>query len=174
MGKRKRQRPRAVIDRLPIRPPFAKEEWGKMRLSQVLDEPKCLDYFERCRKEIGRSGRGEVYASRLAAIAHIGRLVEFSPRSYDKFQEEADAQPISLPKLEMALDIILEAVAKKRIVLNLVEQFEFLSFAGEFLNYLADQHGGGTDSLRALTSQALAGALASFVAAVNEELGCGP
>ena len=171
MGKRKR--PRALVDRLPIRPPFTKEEWGNTRLSQVLYDPKCLDYFERCRKEIGRSGRAEVYTSRLAGIAHIGRLIEFSPRSYDKFQEEADAQPISLPKLEMALDIILEGVAKKRIALNPVEQFEFLSFTGEFLNCLADQY-GGTDSLRALTKQALGAALLSFIVAVNEELGCGP
>jgi hypothetical protein len=171
MGKRRRPNrhpTKAIVDRLSIRPPFAKDEWARSRLSSVLENPVYLDYFEQCRLEIARSGRGEVYMARLAGFAHIGRLPEFAPRSYDKFFQEAKDQHVSIPKMEMALDTILNGIAQGHVRLNPVEQFEFMSFVGDFASCLAE-HFGTTDRLEWLIMQARGVTLASFVLAVNAE-----
>ena len=172
MGKRKRRRPKAIVDRLPIRPPFARDEWGKMHVSDLKNNPTFVDYYERCFKEVLRSGRVETYLTRLAGMMHVGRLEEFSPRSYDKFFEEAEQQRVSVPNLEMALDLLLQGLAEQQIVLNHVEQFEFLSFAGDFANRVGEDF-GMTERLRLLAENATAAGIMSLVVAINDELRSG-
>ena len=173
MKKRKRKRPAPLADRLPLRPPFSKDEWGKGHLSDVAENPIFLGYFEQCLTEVLRSPRIKVYMSRLAGIMHAGRLVEFAPRSYDKFFEEAESQPVSVPKLEIALDTILEGLANQLIRMNPVEQFEFLAFSADFGRSIGE-HFGMTERLQMLTQHVTSTALISFIIAVNEELGVGP
>ena len=144
-----------------------------MRVSDLNHNPIFLDYFDRCFKEVIQSGRVETYLTRLAGIMHVGRLDEFSPRSYDRFFEEAEQQRVSVSKLEMALDLILEGLAKQHFVLNPVEQFEFLAFAGDFANRVAEDF-GTTDRLQLLTQHAISTAVVSLIFAIKAELDCGP
>jgi hypothetical protein len=167
-----KRRPTPLVDRLPLRPPFTKDEWGKGHLLGLAENPIFLDYFERCLTEVVRSPRIKVYMSRLVGIMHAGRLVEFAPRSYGKFFEEAENQPVSVPKLEMALDTILEGLANQLIRMNPVEQFEFLAFIADFGRSVGE-HFGMTERMQTLTRHATSTALLSFIVAVNQELGIG-
>ena len=135
--KRKKRRPKPIVGRLPIRPPFTKDEWSKMTVSDVAASRVFLDYFGNCLTEAARSDRAKVYLTMLTGIMHFGRLPDFAPRSLGKFLAEAEQQTLSLPKLEIALEAILGAVAERQIPLGLVGQFEFLATVGDFADHTA-------------------------------------
>ena len=59
----------------------------------------------------------------MTGTMHFGRLPDFSPRLFGKFLAEAEQQTLSLPKLEIALEAILGAVAERQIPLGLVAQW---------------------------------------------------
>ncbi len=90
-----------------------------------------------------------------------------------KFLAEAEQQTLSLPKLEIALEAILGAVAERQIPLGLVAQFEFLATVGDFANYTAALV-GTTEHLKELTEMVMTAAMMSLVVAINVELGCLP
>jgi hypothetical protein len=113
MSIRKKHRPKPILDRLPIRPPFTKAEWKKMTVSDVAASRVFLEYFGNCLTEAARSDRARVYLTVLTATMHFGRLPDFAPRSIGKFLAEAERQTLSLPKLENALEAILGAVAEE-------------------------------------------------------------
>ena len=62
-----------LVDRLPFRPSFTKEEWGHKSLSDLVANPVFFDYLEKCFKEAVRT-RGDFYVRMLAGIAHMGRI----------------------------------------------------------------------------------------------------
>ena len=102
---------------------------------------------------------------------HFGRLPDFAPRSFGKFLAEAEQQTLSLPKLEIALEAILGAVAERQIPLGLVAQFEFLATVGDFANHTAALV-GTTEHLTELTGMVMTAAMMSLAVAINAELGC--
>jgi hypothetical protein len=171
MSTRKKRRPKPILDRLPIRPPFTRAEWKKMTVADVVASRVFLEYFGNCLTEAARSDRAKVYLSVLTGIMHFGRLPDFAPRSLGKFLAEAEQQTFSLPKLEIALEAILGAVAERQIPLGLVGQFEFLATVGDFANHTAEQV-GTTDRLTELTGMVMAAAMMSLAVAINAELGC--
>ena len=118
----KKRRPKPILDRLPIRPPFTKAEWKKMTVADVVASRVFLDYFGNCLTEAARSDRAKVYLTVVTGTMHFGRLPDFSPRALGKFLAEAEQQTLSLPKLEIALEAILGAVAERQIPLGLVAQ----------------------------------------------------
>ena len=40
--------PAEFVERLPFPPPFTKESWGQRHLQDIIEEPECFDYFQRC------------------------------------------------------------------------------------------------------------------------------
>jgi hypothetical protein len=167
----KKRRPKPILDRLPIRPPFTKAEWHKMTVSDVAASRAFLEYFGNCLTEAVRSDRAKVYLTLLTGIMHFGRLPDFAPRSIGRFLAEAEQQTLSLPKLEIALEAILAAVAERQIPLGLVAQFEFLATIGDFVNHTAERV-GTTDHLTELTEMVMTAAMMSLAVAINAELGC--
>ncbi len=113
MSVRKKRRPKPTVQRLPIRPPFTQNEWKKMTVADVVANRAFLEYFGNCLTEAARSDRAKGYLSVLTGIMHFGRLPDVVPRSIGKFLAEAKRQPLSLSKLEIALEAILEAVLER-------------------------------------------------------------
>ena len=114
MAKRKKQRSNddgsrapIFVDRLSFPPPASSEEWGKMRLTELVEDLRFLDYHDRCFHEIIASGRVKTYVDVLTMTAHIGRLPEFDEHSYGKFLQEARNQQFSPSQLRRALELIL-------------------------------------------------------------------
>jgi len=141
-----------------------------MRLSEMIDNPACLDYLQRCRAEIVKSGRARVYVTMLSGIAHMGRLPEFDERSYGKFLKEAEQQHFSVSQLEKALETILETSGPNDIMPNAAAAFEFLSFIADFVSAYA-VHVGASSRLCPLTEKINAMALVAFAVAVSAEFG---
>ena len=172
MGKRtKNRRPKALVSHMSLRPPYTRDEWLKMKVSDVARSRVFHDYFERCVAEVFRSPRRDTYVTRLVGMTHIDRLTEFEPQSFGKFLHEAGSQQLTTRKLESTLEAILDGVTGVR--LNPVEQFEFLAFSGDFAEHTAGLI-GVTDHLQELIGQVMTLALMSLILAVNAEFGCGP
>jgi hypothetical protein len=176
MGKRKKNNPdnnqmkaAPLVDRLPFRPPFTKEEWGHKSLSDVVANPVFFDYLEKCLKEAVRV-RGHFYVRMLAGIAHMGRISEFNPQSYDKFLEEACEQHFTVAQLKNALEIILNTSGPEDILPNSAAAFEFLTFISDFVNAFAEHMGAGGE-LKSLTEKVRMMGLLAFANAVNAEFG---
>jgi hypothetical protein len=173
MAKRRRKsrsRPIAFVTRLPFRPPFSKEEWGQQRMSEMLDNPKCFDYLQKCVRDIFISDRARTYVWLLTMIAHAGRLPEFGKRSMDKFLEEAKQQHFSESQMATALELILNTSGPGQIMPNAAAAFEFLHFSGDFVK-MYGQHIGAGPRLKDLADRVMAMALGAFAVAVNDELG---
>ena len=168
MSVRKKRRPKPTLDRLPIRPPFTRDEWKKMTVSDVAASRVFLEYFGNCLLEAARSDRAKVYLTVLTGTMHVGRLPDFAPRSFGKFLAEAEQQTLSLPKLEIALEAILGAVAERQIPLGLVGQFEFLATVGDFADHTAALV-GTTAHLTELTGLVMTAAMMSLAVAINAE-----
>ncbi len=98
MSRRKKCRPKPIVGRLPIRPPFTKDEWRKMTVSDVAASRVFLAYFGNCLTEAARSDRAQVYLTALTGIMHFSRLPDFAPRSFGKFLAEAEQQTFSEQK----------------------------------------------------------------------------
>ena len=168
MSRRKKRRPKPILGRLPIRPPFTRAEWKKMTVSDVAASRVFLDYFGNCLTEAARSDCAKVYLTVLTGTMHFGRLPDFAPRSFGKFLAEAEQQTLSLPKLEIALEAILGAVAERQIPLGLVGQFEFLATVGDFADHTAALV-GTTAHLTELTGLVMTAAMMSLAVAINAE-----
>lgn len=173
MAKRKRpggNRAPNWIKRLPFPPPFTKEEWGQSRLSEIVNRPAYLDYFERCMRDVVESGRAHVYVNVLAMTVHIGRLPEFDERSYGKFLKEAQGQHFTESQMIQALELILGTSGPGEVLPNAAVAFEFLAFVGDFVKCYGEHIGAGA-RLFDLTEKINGMAMMAFAVAINAELG---
>jgi hypothetical protein len=64
--------PPRFVDRLPIRPPFTKNDWGARAVSDIVNDAECFGYLEDCLAEVERSGRAQVYLNMFMLMAHCG------------------------------------------------------------------------------------------------------
>lgn len=159
-----------LIDQLPFRPPLNKESWGRIRLSEFMENPVSRDYFLKCEREITVSGRARRYVDMLAMIAHLGRIDEFDEGSLGKFYEEAVNQNFSVSQLKRALEVIWQNSGPRALFPNAVAAFEFVAFAQSFVGQFAEHHGQAV-VISDLTDKLRRTAVTAFIAAVNAELG---
>jgi hypothetical protein len=167
--KKNRRRPNPLA--LSLRPPFTKDEWHTLKVSDVVASRVFHDYYERCVAQVFQSPRRDTYVTMLVSVTHAGRLTEFAPRSFGRFLEEAENQPLTTRKLENTLEAIVGGITSLR--LSPVEQFEFLAVVGGFTEHTAKLI-GTTDRLKELTDAIMTLALMSLVLAVNAVFGLDP
>jgi len=160
----------SLVDRLPFPPPFDKDSWGRIPLSEFMENPSSRDYFLKCEREITSSGRAHRYVEMLAMIAHMGRIDEFDEGSLGKFREEALNQHFTVEQLRRALKVILRHSAPGELFPNAVAAFEFTAFAQSFVGAFA-QSQGQADLVGDVTDRLRVIVITSFVSAVNSELG---
>jgi hypothetical protein len=156
------------VKRLPIAPPFSREEWSTWQLSSIINEPTCFEYFQRCLTEIGRSGRGETYFNMLCVTAAIGD----SPREgidYEAVLRSCRDRKFSADELDYALESLLATCQPKTTLPSAAAAFEMMGFIGSFMTEYAEE-AGMEEELSDVLGRINALALMAFAAAVNAEL----
>ncbi len=160
------------VSRLPFPPPFAKEEWGKRHMSDIIHDPEYFEYFQRCITEITRSGRSEVYLNMFLVMAHLG-----GPRrsqvDYHQALKEAQLRNFSVPELRQALESLALTCEPKGAMPNAAAAFEVLAFIDQLMRSYTE-HVGAAEELSDVLQRINALSLLAFVAAVNAELGLQP
>jgi hypothetical protein len=141
-----------------------------IEVSDVVMSRAFHAYYERCVAEVFRSPRRDTYVAMLVGVTHAGRLTEFARRSFGRFLQEAEEQPLTKRKLEATLEAIVDGITSFR--LSPVERFEFLAVVGGFAEHTAKLI-GTTDRLKELTDAIMTLALMSLVLAVNAEFALG-
>ena len=162
-------RPAEFVSRLPFTPPFDKEEWGRRRMSDIVNEPEYFDYYRRCVSEITKSGRGGSYLNMFLLMTHLGNPPE-EEQDFEAILAEALTQDFSIEQLRHSLESILMTFGPKSAAPNAAAAFEFLAFVGDFMTAYSNDN-GMTAELNDSIQRVNALALAAFVAAVNVELG---
>jgi hypothetical protein len=157
------------VERLPFPPPFEKEAWGKRHLSDIVDDPECFEYFQRCLTEVTRSGRAKVYLNMFLMMAHCGGPSD-DERNYEEILQEASSRQFSVDELEQALESVALSFGPKGAIPNAAAAFEFLGFVGDFMASYAENQ-GSLDQLAESLQKVNGLALLAFSAAVNAELG---
>ena len=72
------------VTRLPLRPPFSKNEWSGKKLSDLVNDKDCFDFYRECFAQIKRSGRAETYVRMFCMMTHLGG----PPRGHEPDYEE--------------------------------------------------------------------------------------
>ncbi len=164
-----RQTPARLVERLPFPPPFTPEKWGQWRLGDIIEEPECVDYFQRCLADVARSGRADTYLSMFSMMAHCDST---SPKELyrEDLLEVATSRLFSAEELNRALESIAISFGPKGAMPNAAAAFEFLGFVGDFLNSYGE-HTDIQDQLNDSLVKINGLAMLAFVAAVNAELG---
>ena len=75
MKKNRRRRPKPLA--LPLRPPFTRDEWRALKVSDIATSQAFHAYYERCVAEVFQSPRRDTYLAILVSVTHAGRLTEF-------------------------------------------------------------------------------------------------
>ena len=161
------------VTRLPLRPPFTKEEWAGRHLSDLVDDPECFDYFHQCIEQVVRSGRGELYLRMFSTMTHLGGPPRGEEDNYEELVSEAMEQKFTVDQLEHSLESLVLTCQPKAALPNAAAAFEFLGFIGDFFTAYAEQAGMSEELGDALT-KVNGLALFAFGAAVNAELGIRP
>ncbi len=164
--KKNRRRPKPLA--LPLRPPFTRDEWRALKVSDIATSRAFHTYYERCVAEVFQSPRRDTYVAILVSVTHAGRLTEFAPESFGRFLEEAGNQRLTVRKLEATLEAIVDGVTDCK--LSPFERMEFLTVAGGFAEHTAELI-GTSDHLDELIGATTTLALMSLVLAVNAEFG---
>lgn len=159
-----------LVDRLPLPPPFTKDEWEKLHLRDIAQNPVCADYLERSIRAVMSSPRAPIYLDVLAMAGHIGRLPEFTEESFGQFLEEAHQQRFSESQLARMLELILQSSGPKQVLPTAAAAFEFLAFTVEIVQTCVDQAGTGAGLIEMLEKVRVM-VLLAFGSAVNVELG---
>ena len=157
------------VERLPFPPPFAKETWGRLHLSDIINNPECFEYFQRCLAEVSRSDRARVYLNMFLLMAHCEEPPNVE-RDFEWLLGEALDRSFSVEELENALESIAQSCGPKGAFPNAAAAFEFLGVVGDFMTSYAD-HQGLQDRLAESIQKVNALALLAFGVAVNTELG---
>lgn len=155
---------------LPVPIPFTKGEWSGKTISQITEDQRFFTYYSDSIAQAHKSGRARRYIDVFTMITHIGRFPEFSRKNYDKFLEEARAQPMTAQRLRSALEIVLSVSGPSEVLPTAASAFEFLAVVGEFGRFMAKQIDAGS-AVEDLLANLEALAMMAFIIAVNVELG---
>ncbi len=161
---------RRWVTKLPLPPPFTREEWAQRHLSDVVNDPRCMDYLQRCLNEVKRSGRAGSYISMFNAMAHL-RGTERKNRNYEAAVAEAQNRMFTIEELCQALEAVVESFKPKGAIPNAAAAFEILTVIGDFMNHYCEHV--GTDELANVLTRVNGLGLVAFGVAVNVELGTG-
>lgn len=159
----------AFVSRLPLPPPFKKEDWGGRHVSDLRKDPEFFAYLEKCIVEITRSGRGENYLDMFLLMTHVG-TEEVAESDYPRLLAEAREQQFTVEHFQESLELIGENFGPGKAAPNAASAFEFLAFINDFMRSYAERF-GHLEALKDSLQQINAMALMAFVVAVNVELG---
>ncbi len=165
----KRPQSPEFVKQLPFPPPFTKEAWGKKHLQDIIDDPECFGYFQKCLTEVIHSSRSKLYLRMFSIMAHCGGPLSQELDRKDLL-EVAMNRHFSAEELERALRSIVVSFGPQGAMPNAAATFEFLGFIGDFMNAYAE-HMGFQDQLNEPLVSINGLAMLAFVAAVNKELG---
>ncbi|MFT3685013.1 MAG: hypothetical protein QM783_08830 [Phycisphaerales bacterium] len=154
---------------MPI--PFTREEWGGIRMTDLPDHAKFMEFHSACVDDIHKSGRVSGYVKMFTMVTHIGRFPEFDKRSYGRFLKEAEGQPLTATRLERALDVVLAVSGPEEALPSAVSAFEFATIVSDFAGYVVEQQFKGHKRLEELVEHIGAFAMMAFIVAVNVEFG---
>ncbi|MCC7085608.1 MAG: SEC-C domain-containing protein [Pirellulales bacterium] len=157
------------VERLPLRPPFEQDEWGKKHWSDLRDDPACFEYFQECLAEITRRGRAETYLDMFLLMTKIGD----GPRTgqdLDRLLHEARQEKFTTSQLKYSLKTIEKTYQPGVSIPTAAAAFEFLAFVGNFMTAYAE-HEGIAAELDEILQQIHRLTVLAFVSAVNAELG---
>jgi hypothetical protein len=158
------------VTRLPLSPPFSKEEWSGKNLSDLVNDRECFDYFRECFAQIKRSGRAETYVRMFCVMTQLGDPPRGREVDYEELAAEALEQDFTVEQWEHALESLVLTCKPKGAMPNAAAAYEFLSVVGDFMSGYALQAGLG-DELDESLMKVNGLALLAFGAAVNAELG---
>ncbi|MCC6227743.1 MAG: hypothetical protein IT432_00775 [Phycisphaerales bacterium] len=163
-----------MVSGLPIPVPFTRKEWESTPLSDLLYTKPFLDFHTRCVEDIHKSRRSDDCITLFLVASHVGRLPEFSTKSYPIFLEEAKRQPLTAARLERTLDFILSISGPGEALPSAAAAFEFVTIAADFAGFAVDKQFAGNERLRALVKDLGAFGVILFILAINVELGIEP
>jgi hypothetical protein len=170
-GPKDHSKPRFVT-RMPVPPPFNKDEWGKRHMSDIVDDPEMMQYLRDCIVEIHESGRSETYLNMFQMMTQLG-----GPSSgrtdYAEVLKEAQGRSFSVPEMKHALESLALTCEPKSAMPCAAAAFEFLAFIDDFMRCYTE-HNGKKDELMDVLQRVNGLSLLAFVAAVNAELGVQP